>query len=73
MRTIHLEIANMRCRRCVRQATALLRDLPGVTSVAADKNTGRVTVTGNVVQDSLLAVFQSTSFDVRIQIDPGLE
>ncbi len=70
MRTIHLSVDGMRCRRCVREATALLRDVPGVTTVVADSSSGRLAVTGDVTAEAVLAALASTTFTVRIQSPP---
>ena len=36
MRHIELTVGGMTCRRCVREVTARLRDVPGVEQVSAD-------------------------------------
>ena len=36
MRTIGLMVGGMRCRHCVREVTARLRDVPGLDTVTAD-------------------------------------
>lgn len=66
MRTIHLDVEGMRCRRCVRQATALLRDVQGVATLTADPGTGRITLTGDVTESAVLQALAGTSFTVRI-------
>lgn len=66
MRTIHLDVQGMRCRRCVRQATALLRDLPGVATLSADPVASRVTITGDVTDASVLEALAGSTFTVRI-------
>lgn len=66
MPTIHLAVEGMRCRRCVRQATALLRDVPGIATVTADSRTGRITVTGAVDTRSVLDALSGTTFAVRV-------
>lgn len=66
MRTIRLSVSGMRCRRCVRQATALLRDLKGIVTVTADRSTSRVTVTGDLTDDEVLEALSGTTFEVRI-------
>ena len=48
MRTLTLSVDGMRCRRCVRQATALVRDVEGVHVVMADPRTGQITVIGTM-------------------------
>lgn len=66
MRTIRLTVDGMRCRRCVRQATALLRDLEGILTVTADRSTSRITVTGDLTDDDVLEALSGTTFEVRI-------
>lgn len=66
MRTIHLDVHGMRCRRCVRQATALLRDIPGIATLTADPHTSRITITGNVSDDAVLDALAATTFGVRV-------
>ena len=36
MRHIELTVGGMSCRRCVREVTARLRDVPGVETVSAN-------------------------------------
>lgn len=56
----------MRCRRCVRQATALLRDLPGIATVTADRSTSVITVAGDLADDEVLRALADTTFAVTI-------
>jgi len=70
MRTIQLHVEGMRCRRCVRQATALLRDVPGVATVMADSRTSRITVTGELSDEAVRRALANTAFTVRVQ-DPS--
>jgi copper chaperone CopZ len=70
MPTIHLTVEGMHCRRCVRQATALLRDVPGITTLTADLSTGRITLTGNVTEEAVLQALATTTFIVRITATP---
>lgn len=65
MRTIHLIVEGMRCRDCVRQATALLRDVPGTATVSADRGTSRITVTGDLTDEAVLEALTGT-FEVLI-------
>ena len=70
MRTIHLVVGGMRCRRCVRQATALLRDVPGIATMTADPRTSRITVQGDLTDQAVLEALSGTSFTVRV-VAPG--
>lgn len=67
MRTIHLIVDGMGCRRCVRQATALLRDVPGTATVIADARTSSITVTGDLTDAAVLEALANTDFTVRIR------
>jgi copper chaperone CopZ len=55
----------MACRRCVREVSALLRDVPGVETVTADARRSRVTLTGSMKTTQVLASFATTSFTAR--------
>ncbi|MEI7056310.1 heavy-metal-associated domain-containing protein [Nocardioides sp. CCNWLW239] len=66
MQTIQLYVEGMRCPRCVREATARLRDLPGVATLTADRDTGQITVTGDVSGAHLLDALAGSSFTARI-------
>lgn len=66
MRTIELVIDEMRCRGCVRRATAALRDIPGVHTVMANAKTGQVTVRGAVTTEDVTRALAGTSFTVRV-------
>ncbi|MBC7277182.1 heavy-metal-associated domain-containing protein [Nocardioides sp.] len=66
MQTIQLYVEGMRCPRCVREATARLRDLPGVATLTADRATGRITVTGEVSGTALLDALAGSSFTAEI-------
>ena len=70
MPEVELQVRNMGCSRCVREVSALLRDVPGVTTLTADATTGRVRVGGDVCITHLVAAFDGTSYDVSI-VDSG--
>ena len=69
MSTLTLFVVEMSCRRCVREVTALLRDVPGVETVTADARRSRVTVTGSMTVTEVLAAFTSTTFTARTDPD----
>ena len=48
MNTIHLNVQGMSCGGCVKSVTAALTELPGVSTVNVDLQTGYVTVNGNL-------------------------
>ena len=66
MRTIQLTVEGMRCRSCIRRATSLLRDIPGVATVSADRSTSRISITGDLSEEDVLQAFAGTTFAVRI-------
>jgi copper chaperone CopZ len=65
MSTLTLFVDEMACRRCVREVSALLRDVPGVETVAADAQHHRVTLTGSMTAAQVLAAFATTPFTAR--------
>jgi len=67
MQTIQLYVEGMRCPRCVREATARLRDLAGVATLTADRETGRITVTGDVAATDLLDALAGSSFTASVR------
>lgn len=67
MPTMELVVDGMRCRRCVRQATALLRDVAGVETVVADSRTSRIVITGDVTEEDVRTALAHTTFRVRTE------
>ena len=71
MRTeIRLVITGMGCRRCVREVTARLRDVPGVETVAADAATCRVRLSGTMAAADVMTALSGTTYDVTL-LDPA--
>lgn len=68
MRHIELTVAGMACRRCVREVTARLRDVPGVLQVVADARNAVVIVSGSMTEADLLAAFAGTTYEPKVQI-----
>ena len=68
MRHIELTVAGMACRRCVREVTARLRDVPGVLQVVADARNAVVRVSGSMTESDLLAAFAGTTYEPKVQI-----
>ena len=66
MRTLTLIVNGMRCRRCVRRATALVRDVEGVQAVTADAKSGLLTVRGTMTSTAIVASLRNTTFTARL-------
>ena len=61
MHTIELHVSGMGCRRCVREVTGRLRDVPGVVTVTADASRCHVTVSGTMSSLDVLAAFEGSA------------
>ncbi|TQM57941.1 heavy-metal-associated domain-containing protein [Humibacillus xanthopallidus] len=61
-REITLLVDGMGCRRCVREVSRWLRDVPGVATVEADAASTRVRVTGTMALGDVIAVFDGTAY-----------
>ena len=72
MRTLTLFVEGMRCRRCVRKATALVRDVEGVQAVTADAKSGLLTVRGTMTSNDIMASLRSTTFTARLIAEEGV-
>ena len=66
MRQLSLFVGGMSCRRCVREVTARLRDVPGVETVSADPGSSTVRLTGSMTVGDVLAAFNGTSYRPRL-------
>lgn len=62
MRTLTFSVDGMRCRRCVRRATALVRDVEGVHAVTADATSGLLTVHGTMSDIDIVKSLRNTTF-----------
>ena len=62
MRHIHLVVAGMGCRRCVREVTGLVRDIPGVQTVSANARDCTVHLSGSMQLADVLAAFAGTTY-----------
>ena len=67
MRQLNLFVGGMSCRRCVREVTARLRDVPGVETVSADPGNCMVRLSGSMQLEDVLAAFTGTTY--RPQLD----
>lgn len=66
MRTLTFSVDGMRCRRCVRRATALVRDVDGVQAVTADAKSGLLTVRGTMSDIDIVRSLRNTTFTARL-------
>lgn len=66
MHRLTLVVDGMRCRRCVRRATALVRDVEGVQAVTADAKSGLLTVLGTMTSTDIVASLSNTTFTARL-------
>lgn len=62
MRTIKLSIPGMGCRRCVREVTSTLRDVPGVQTLVADASANEAVVTGSMTASDILSAFADSKY-----------
>ncbi len=69
MRHIELSVAGMVCRRCVREVTARLRDVPGVLQVVADARRSVVRVSGSMTEVDLVRAFVGTTYEARVEAE----
>jgi copper chaperone CopZ len=62
MSELTLYVGGMGCRRCVREVTARLRDVPGVQTVIADSATSTIRLGGSMVLEDVLDAFTGTTY-----------
>jgi copper chaperone CopZ len=55
-------VAGMACRRCVREVTARLRDVPGVDTVTADVAASLVRLGGSMRAEDVVAALAGTPY-----------
>ena len=67
MPQLNLFVGGMSCRRCVREVTARLRDVPGVETVSANPVDCMVRLSGSMQLADVLAAFTGTTY--RPQLD----
>lgn len=65
MLTLRLFVDGMGCRRCVREVTARLRDVPGVETVAADVGRSQVRLSGSMSPGDVLRAFVGSTYAPR--------
>lgn len=68
MSTIHLEVQGMTCGGCVKNVTAALRPLTGVSAVDVDLQAGHVTVNGDLLQggDPLVLALTAAGYPAKL-------
>jgi copper chaperone CopZ len=67
MPQLNLFVGGMSCRRCVREVTARLRDVPGVETVSANPGDCVVRLSGSMQLDDVLAAFTGTTYRPEVQ------
>ena len=72
MNQMSLYVEGMRCRRCVREVTARLRDVAGVQTVVADSATSTVRLRGSMSALDAIGALAGTSYrpDLIANSDP---
>jgi copper chaperone CopZ len=69
MPQLNLFVGGMSCRRCVREVTARLRDVPGVETVSANPGDCLVRLSGSMQLADVLTAFEGTSYRPDVQRD----
>jgi copper chaperone CopZ len=67
MRELNLFVGGMSCRRCVREVTARLRDVPGVETVSANPGNRMVRLSGSMELEDVLAAFAGTNYRPELE------
>jgi copper chaperone CopZ len=62
MPQLNLFVGGMSCRRCVREVTARLRDVPGVETIRANPSDCMVRLSGSMQLADVLAAFTGTTY-----------
>ena len=66
MRELDLFVGGMSCRRCVREVTARLRDVPGVETVSANAGDCLVRLSGSMQLSDVLGAFTGTTYRPQV-------
>ena len=68
MSTIHLEVQGMSCGGCVKNVTAALTRVPGVSTVDVDLQAGHVAVSGDLPQggDPLALALTAAGYPAKV-------
>src|SRR3954447_24129591 len=67
MHQLNLYVGGMSCRRCVREVTARLRDVPGVETVSANPRNCMVVLSGSMQLPDVLAAFTDTTYRPQLE------
>ncbi|MCB0905538.1 MAG: cation transporter [Nocardioides sp.] len=67
MTQITLHVDGMRCRSCVREVTARLRDVAGVQTVVADAAGSTVRLAGSMTVADVLAALAGTTYRAEVR------
>lgn len=67
MNDIELVVGGMTCRRCVREVTSRLRDVPGVERVTANPARSLVHLSGSITLADVLVAFEGTTYRPVVQ------
>ena len=67
MRQLNLFVGGMSCRRCIREVTARLRDVPGVETVSANPGDCVVRLSGSMELADVFAAFTGTSYRPQLR------
>jgi copper chaperone CopZ len=67
MNDIELVVGGTTCRRCVREVTSRLRDVPGVERVTANPASSLVHLSGSITLADVLAAFEGTTYRPVVQ------
>ena len=67
MNDIELVVGGMTCRRCVREVTSRLRDVPGVERVTANPARSLVHLSGSINLADVLAALEGTTYRPVVQ------
>ena len=67
LNAIELVVGGMTCRRCVREVTSRLRDVPGVERVTANPARSLVHLSGSMTLADVLAAFEGTTYRSVVQ------
>ena len=67
MNDIELVVGGMTCRRCVREVTSRLRDVPALERVTANPARSLVHLSGSITLADVLAAFEGTTYRPVVQ------